>query len=81
MSGSSVELWCHRHINTLNHKDTFAQLYIGGDIRIGDVGQTNILAILPAILSEVSPVIILENVKTAINAGPAKIWYSIPLPE
>ena len=36
---------------------------------------------LPAILSEVSPVIILENVKTAINAGPAKIWYSIPLPE
>ena len=45
------------------------------------MGQTNIVVTLPAILSEVSPVIILENVKTAINAGPAKIWYSIPLPE
>ena len=53
----------------------------GVGIIIGDVGQTNILVSLPAILSEVSPVIILENVKTAINAGPAKIWYSIPLPE
>ena len=34
----------------------------------------------PAIRSDVKPVMILANVNTAMKAGPAKIWYSIPLP-